>query len=83
MTRLTDGHHLFVDTRDRTVGTHLIAHGFWEQWIHHVVCQLVRPGDKVVEVGANFGYYTIALAVMAGCEGHVTAFEANPRLCGS
>jgi len=81
MTRLTDGHHLFVDPHDRTVGSHLIAHGFWEKWIHNVVCSLVSPGDRVVEVGANFGYYTIAMAVMVGAKGHVTAFEGNPRLC--
>ncbi len=81
MTRLTDGHHIFVDPHDRTVGSHLIAHGFWEQWIHNVVCSLVSPGDRVVEVGANLGYYTIALAVNVGANGHVTAFEGNPRMC--
>lgn len=81
MTRLADGHHLFVDPHDRTVGSHLIAHGFWEQWIHNVVGSLVSQGDRVVEVGANFGYYTISMAVKVGEQGHVTAFEGNPRLC--
>lgn len=81
MTRLTDGHHLFIDPHDRTVASHLIAHGFWEQWIHSVVCSLVKPGDRIVEVGANFGYYTIAMAQRIGESGHITAFEGNPRLC--
>lgn len=81
MTRLTDGHHMFVDPHDRTVGSHLIAHGYWERWIHNVVFSLVSPGDRVVEVGANLGYYTIAMTVKAGPRGHVTAFEGNPRLC--
>lgn len=81
MTRLTDGHHMFVDPHDRTVGSHLIAHGYWERWIHAVVFALVSPGDRVVEVGANLGYYTIAMAVKTGSEGRVTAFEGNPRLC--
>lgn len=81
MTRLTDGHHMFVDPHDRTVGSHLIAHGYWERWIHAVVFALVSPGDRVVEVGANLGYYTIAMCVKAGPTGHVTAFEGNPRLC--
>lgn len=81
MTRLTDGHHMFVDPHDRTVGSHLIAHGYWERWIHAVVFSLVSPGDRVVEVGANLGYYTIAMTVKAGPKGHVTAFEGNPRLC--
>lgn len=81
MVRLTDGHHMFVDPHDRTVGSHLIAHGYWERWIHSVVFSLVSPGDRVVEVGANLGYYTIAMTVKAGTQGHVTAFEGNPRLC--
>lgn len=81
MARLADGHHIFVDPHDRTISTHLIAHGFWEPWIHYTVCRLIRPGDRIIEVGANLGYYTIALAQLAGASGHVTAFEGNPRLC--
>ena len=81
MTRLTDGHHMFVDPHDRTVGSHLIAHGYWERWIHSVVFALVSPGDRIVEVGANLGYYTIAMTVKAGASGRITAFEGNPRLC--
>lgn len=81
MTRLTDGHHMFIDPHDRTVGSHLIAHGYWERWIHSVVFTLVSPGDRVVEVGANLGYYTIAMAVKAGAKGRITAFEGNPRMC--
>lgn len=41
---------------------------------------LLRPGARVVEVGANVGYYTVAMADRVGPEGHVTALEANPRL---
>lgn len=81
MARLEDGHHIFVDPHDRTVGSHLIAHGYWEKWIHHTVCRLVSPGDRIVEVGANLGYYTLAMAVMVGPDGHITAFEGNPRMC--
>lgn len=81
MARLEDGHHIFVDPQDQTVGNHLIAHGYWEKWIHHAVCRLISPGDRIVEVGANLGYYTLAMAVMAGANGHITAFEGNPRLC--
>lgn len=81
MTRLVDGHHMFVDPHDRTVATHLIAHGYWERWIHAIVTGLVSPGDRIVEVGANYGYYTLAMALKAGQSGHITAFEANPRLC--
>ena len=80
LTRLLDGHHLFVDPQDESVSMHLIAHGFWETWIHDAVQSLIRPGNRVVEVGANLGVYTISMARGVGETGHVVSLEANPRL---
>lgn len=80
MTRLQDGHFLYVDPRDETISGHLIARGFWEPWIHKVVCDLIRKGDHVIEVGANVGYYTVGMARKVGPEGSVTSLEANPVL---
>ena len=80
LTRLQDGHFLYVDPMDEAVAAHLIARGYWESWIHKVVCALVRPGDRIIEVGANFGYYTVAMARQIGSEGSILAFEANPGL---
>ena len=37
--------------------------------------RLVRPGDVVVEVGANIGAHTVPLAQLAGPKGAVFAFE--------
>lgn len=80
MTRLLDGHVLVVDPQDQSVAAHLIVHGYWESWISDVVARCVGPGDRVVEVGANFGYYTVAMARRVGPAGRVVAFEANPRV---
>lgn len=80
LTRLQDGHFLYVDPMDEAVAAHLIARGYWENWIHRVVCTLVQPGDHIIEVGANFGYYTVAMARQAGPDGSILAFEANPGL---
>jgi FkbM family methyltransferase len=33
---------------------------------------------RVVEVGANVGYYTLLACSLVGPTGRVTAFEANP-----
>lgn len=82
LTRLKSGHLLYVDPQDEDISAHLIGHGHWERWIHHVVLQLVHPGHHVVEVGANLGYYTVAMARRVGSDGSVTALEANPRLAG-
>jgi FkbM family methyltransferase len=39
---------------------------------------LVRPGDTVVDIGANVGYVAAQLASMVGPEGKVYAFEPGP-----
>jgi FkbM family methyltransferase len=39
---------------------------------------LVRPGDQVVDVGANVGWYTTLFAAAVGGSGHVYAFEPVP-----
>jgi len=78
--RLNDGHFVYVDPMDEAVGAHLIARGYWESWIHKAVCDLVQPGDHIIEVGANFGVYTLAMARLIGDGGSLLSFEANPDL---
>jgi FkbM family methyltransferase len=41
----------------------------------NVLKRLVEPGDIVVDVGANFGIYSMVLAQQAGPTGRVYAFE--------
>jgi FkbM family methyltransferase len=43
-----------------------------------VVETLVQPGDIVVDIGANWGFYTAAFTRLAGARGHVHVFEPNP-----
>jgi FkbM family methyltransferase len=40
----------------------------------------VRPGMRVIDVGANIGLYTLQLARLAGETGQVFAFEPEPTL---
>lgn len=40
----------------------------------------IRPGTRVLQVGAGTGYYTAVIAHLAGLEGGVTAMEVEPRL---
>jgi FkbM family methyltransferase len=45
---------------------------------HLVLRRCVRPGDVVIDIGANIGYFTIWLSHLAGPGGRVYAFEPNP-----
>ena len=48
-----------------------------------VISALVQPGDRVVDIGAHIGLMTIPMARAVGPEGHVFAFEPNPRTAES
>ena len=41
--------------------------------------KLVRPGDTIVDIGANVGSHSIPLAKMLGTTSRVYAFEPHPR----
>ncbi len=40
-----------------------------------LLSRLVHPGDWVLDIGANVGYYTYRLSELVGADGHVFAFE--------
>lgn len=80
LTQLATGQFIYVDPLEESVCPHLIAQGTWEAWIAKVVLDLLRPGDRVVEVGGHVGFYTLSMAQKVGPRGSVITFEANPRL---
>jgi FkbM family methyltransferase len=80
MTRTIFGHVLYLDTRDDSLLPALVLRGVWEPNVTRVMLRLLRPGMRVVEVGANVGYYTVLAASCVGPAGSVTAFEANPAI---
>jgi FkbM family methyltransferase len=56
----------------------LFLHGSMEKnelaaWKH-----IVRPGDAVIDGGANYGYWTLVASRLVGPTGKVFSFEANP-----
>lgn len=46
----------------------------------HLAFRLLRPGDCVIDVGANVGHFSAVCAEVVGMNGHVHAVEANPFL---
>lgn len=40
--------------------------------------RIVRPGDAVIDGGANYGYWTLVASRLVGPAGKVFSFEANP-----
>jgi FkbM family methyltransferase len=54
--------------------------GVWEPNLSTWMSSYLRPGDVVVDVGANIGYFTCLASQAVGGEGHVVAFEPVPAI---
>lgn len=74
------GHKMFLDTRDIGIVPHLCTSGIWESHIESVFRRTVKPGWRVIDAGANFGYYSMLLATLIGQQGSGIAIEAIPEI---
>jgi FkbM family methyltransferase len=75
---MTQGRHgqFLYNRHDGFVGRSLAFYGEWSESEVALFRQIVRPGDVVVEAGANIGSHTAFLSRAVGDEGRVYAFEA-------
>jgi FkbM family methyltransferase len=78
LARILGRQKIFLHSSDRGFACHLMLDGFWEMWLTQYLARCVRPGMTVIDVGANYGYYTLLLADAVGEAGHVIAVEPNP-----
>jgi len=53
----------------------IIDLGVFEVTSTEVVRKLVKPGNVVIDVGANIGYYTVLLSKLVGDAGKIISFE--------
>jgi FkbM family methyltransferase len=60
----------------------MYLYGTYEPIVSYALRQLVKPGDVVVDVGANIGVVTSLLGMLVGRCGHVFSFEPVPELYG-
>lgn len=63
---------------------HLRNNVCYEPEVTQAMLRAIRPGDFVIDVGANMGFFTLLMAKLVGPEGKVLAFEPGrnvlPRL---
>jgi FkbM family methyltransferase len=73
------GRKMFVDSRDSGVAFRLLSLQTYEPELTKLFEQMVKPGDVVVDVGANIGYFTLLASKLVGERGRVYAFEPAPE----
>ncbi|HVK18491.1 MAG TPA: FkbM family methyltransferase [Fimbriiglobus sp.] len=68
-----------LDPDDRMITTAILQGGCWEPAETALIRDTLKPGDTFIDVGANFGFYTVLAARLVGPTGRVIAFEPDPR----
>jgi FkbM family methyltransferase len=71
------GAEMPVDIRDYLQAS-IYYYGVWEPALSQAACNLLRPGDEVIDIGANIGYYSLLFGTLVGPNGRVVAIEAHP-----
>ena len=70
-----DGYSLFVRREDRDIGREIRETRTYEPHVVAKLRALLRPGDVLVDVGANIGFFTQLAASLVGPTGRVVAIE--------
>ncbi|MXO90663.1 FkbM family methyltransferase [Pontixanthobacter aquaemixtae] len=74
-------HHLMVvPGADISILPHLIRDGYFDEALTSVINGMLRPGMTFVDIGANFGTYTVIGAQIVGPQGRVVAIEPVPPI---
>lgn len=74
--RVRHGNTIYVPPSLRVTTTYvLLEQEAWFEDEVDFVRTYLRPGDRAIDVGANFGVYTTAMADVVGADGKIFAFE--------
>lgn len=74
------GGRLFLPADDISLMPEMVAYGVYDVPFTAFVRRHIRPGDTVIDVGANVGLFTVLLGYQVWEFGRVIAYEASPRL---
>lgn len=65
---------MYVDSKDNSVSKKIAISGTWKSRQLNLIGHMLKPGDKVLDLGSQFGLITIAMAKIIGPTGRLFAF---------
>jgi FkbM family methyltransferase len=74
-----DGHPFTVDLRDTLFAFRLLVYRTFEPEETQLLRSLIRPEDRVIDIGAHAGYYSVLFGRLCGPAGRVLAVEPHPE----
>lgn len=76
-----DRFKIYVRLGDYRTSAPIAHRRAYESLVGYLIDRIVRPGDYVIDVGANVGYHALHMAAIVGEQGKVFAFEPHPGNC--
>lgn len=80
-------HEINFKLGDRDINFGLTYHPSWvgrqiyEPEVVNCMGHFIKPGDCVIDAGANLGFFTLLMSRLVGDQGLVVAFEPDPECC--
>lgn len=71
---------LTISSKDLSLMPTLVLTGMFEVPLTKYFLTHVKPGQTVIDVGTNVGYFTLLASKLVGANGKVIGYEANPEL---
>jgi len=73
-----NGMHRIVDLREWADRSLFFLRRWYDLEAALLIEHIVKPGDHLLDVGANYGHFTMAAAAAVGSKGSVISVEPNP-----
>ncbi|MDD5680572.1 MAG: FkbM family methyltransferase [Candidatus Omnitrophica bacterium] len=74
-------YEMFIDLRDSGISKALFVYGTREKDQMGIVKSVILPGMRVLDIGANIGYYVIMESRLIGSSGKIIAYEPSADNC--
>src|SRR3954471_9108774 len=79
LTRLWDGSLIYLKPND-LLSRVIYLFGDFDRKLSWICRRVLRPGDAVIDIGANVGVISLPCAKAVGARGAVHSFEPQPEL---